>query len=71
MHQNESKIDILINNAGVLGTPYRLTGDGFEYQMQTNYFGPFLMTNLLLGILNLNLFIVSSWLIFPRLKISC
>ncbi|MDI6908701.1 oxidoreductase [Nocardioides sp.] len=41
-------IDVLVNNAGVMGTPYRLTGDGLELQLATNHFGPFLLTGLLL-----------------------
>jgi NAD(P)-dependent dehydrogenase (short-subunit alcohol dehydrogenase family) len=41
-------IDVLINNAGVMGTPYHRTGDGLELQMATNHFGPFLLTGLLL-----------------------
>lgn len=41
-------IDVLVNNAGVMGTPYRQTPDGFELQMATNHFGPFLLTGLLL-----------------------
>jgi len=38
----------LINNAGVMGTPRRLTADGFELQMATNHFGHFALTGLLL-----------------------
>ncbi len=41
-------IDVLINNAGVMGTPFRRTVDGLELQMATNHFGPFLLTGLLL-----------------------
>jgi NAD(P)-dependent dehydrogenase (short-subunit alcohol dehydrogenase family) len=41
-------IDVLVNNAGVMGTPYVTTPDGFELQMATNHFGPFLLTGLLL-----------------------
>lgn len=41
-------IDALVNNAGVMGTRYRRTGDGLELQMATNHFGPFLLTGLLL-----------------------
>jgi NAD(P)-dependent dehydrogenase (short-subunit alcohol dehydrogenase family) len=41
-------IDALVNNAGVMGTPYRRTRDGLELQMATNHFGPFLLTGLLL-----------------------
>jgi len=41
-------IDVLINNAGVMGTPYSRTVDGLELQLATNHFGPFLLTGLLL-----------------------
>lgn len=41
-------IDVLVNNAGVMGTPYRRTPDGLELQLATNHFGPFLLTGLLL-----------------------
>ncbi|SDE12262.1 oxidoreductase [Nocardioides lianchengensis] len=41
-------IDVLVNNAGVMGTPYSRTEDGLELQLATNHFGPFLLTGLLL-----------------------
>ena len=41
-------IGVLVNNAGVMGTPYERTVDGLELQMATNHFGPFLLTGLLL-----------------------
>jgi NAD(P)-dependent dehydrogenase (short-subunit alcohol dehydrogenase family) len=41
-------IDLLINNAGVMATPYARTVDGFELQMATNHLGPFLFTGLLM-----------------------
>jgi len=50
--QTESRLDVLINNAGCAGyAEKQLTEDGLEYQMQANYFGHFLLTNLLLGLL--------------------
>jgi NAD(P)-dependent dehydrogenase (short-subunit alcohol dehydrogenase family) len=41
-------IDVLVNNAGVMGTRHQTTADGLELQLATNHFGPFLLTGLLL-----------------------
>lgn len=49
MHQ---KLDLLINNAGIMMPPYSLTEDGFESQFGTNYLGHFLLTGLLLPAMN-------------------
>lgn len=42
--QRFSKIDILINNAGVMATPFLHTADGFEMQIGTNHLGHFALT---------------------------
>ncbi|GLY07944.1 SDR family NAD(P)-dependent oxidoreductase [Actinoplanes sp. NBRC 101535] len=42
------RIDVLINNAGVMDIPAARTPQGLDVQTATNYFGPFLLTTLLL-----------------------
>jgi NAD(P)-dependent dehydrogenase (short-subunit alcohol dehydrogenase family) len=42
-------IDVLINNAGIMATPFEKTVDGFESQFGVNHLGPFLFTILLVG----------------------
>ncbi|KAK6251315.1 Short-chain dehydrogenase/reductase SDR - like 10 [Theobroma cacao] len=41
-------LNLLINNAGVMATPFMLSHDNIELQFATNHLGHFLLTNLLL-----------------------
>lgn len=52
------KLDLLINNAGVMAVPYAKTADGFEMQMGTNHLGHFALTQQLLTELQPNARIV-------------
>ena len=39
------KVDVLINNAGIMAADYALTADGFERHIGTNHLGHFALTN--------------------------
>jgi NAD(P)-dependent dehydrogenase (short-subunit alcohol dehydrogenase family) len=50
----EPRLNLLINNAGIMIPPYELTREGFESQFGVNHLGPFALTALLLDKLRSN-----------------
>lgn len=50
-HNKHNRLDILINNAGIMITPWELTIDGIEKIMATNYFGHYALTGHLLDLI--------------------
>ena len=46
------RLDLLINNAGLMMPPYSKTSDGFESQIGANYLGHFALTGHLLEVIN-------------------
>ena len=45
------RLDVLMNNAGIMAVPYSQTRDGFELQFGTNHLGHFALTGLLFDLL--------------------
>jgi len=50
-NQRFDKIDLLINNAGIMACPQGTTADGFERQFGTNHLGHFVLTKYLMPLL--------------------
>ena len=50
IHQRFDKLDAVINNAGIMQCPKQTTKDGFEKQVGTNHLGHFLLSGLLLDL---------------------
>ncbi|UUW88125.1 SDR family NAD(P)-dependent oxidoreductase [Nocardioides sp. WV_118_6] len=53
-------VDVLVNNAGVLGVPLGRSAEGVEMHLATNYLGHFLLTQELLPLLTDRVVMVSS-----------
>ncbi|MDT0449642.1 oxidoreductase [Streptomyces hesseae] len=51
MHADHQKLDVLINNAGVMAPPRTLSAQGHELQFACNHLGHFALTGLLLDLL--------------------
>ena len=54
------RLDVLVNNAGVMGVPFGTSPDGVEMQFATNHLGHFALSNLLLPKLSDRVVVVGS-----------
>ena len=50
-NKSYNRLDVLLNNAGIMMSPYFVTKDGFEAQLGTNHLGHFALTGLLMDLL--------------------
>ncbi|KUI26748.1 oxidoreductase [Mycobacterium sp. IS-1742] len=65
------RVDVLVNNAGIMAVPYARTVDGFESQIGTNHLGHFALTNLLLPRITDRVVTVSSFMhVFGRINLA-
>lgn len=51
IEERYGRLDVLVNNAGVHMMRAKVSADGYDRMIATNHLGPFLLTNLLLGML--------------------
>ncbi|MBY5160959.1 oxidoreductase [Salsipaludibacter albus] len=51
LHDRFERLDLLVNNAGVMNTPLQRTADGFELQFGVNHLGHFALTGLVVDLL--------------------
>jgi NAD(P)-dependent dehydrogenase (short-subunit alcohol dehydrogenase family) len=51
LEERFDRLDVLVNNAGVHLLRAKVSADGYDRMIATNHLGPFLLTNLLLGLL--------------------
>src|SRR5215218_11009468 len=49
--ERHDRLDVLVNNAGIIQSKRTETPDGIELTLAVNHLAPFLLTNLLLGLL--------------------
>lgn len=59
IHQDGIKVDLLVNNAGIMAVPHAITGFGVESQIGTNHFGHFALTGQLFDALQTSARIVN------------